>query len=250
MPDILTQALATEGLVWICLAALIAGTVRGFAGFGTAMIYLPVASQFLSPVAAIVTLVVMDLFGPLPAVPRAVREADWPDLKRLLIGTILAVPLGLWLLLSVSPDVFRYAVSGISLVLLALLVSGLRYQGHLSAPKVFGVGAGAGVLGGAVGLAGPPVIFFYMASAHSPSVIRATTMLFLLMFDVILIAVFAVQGMLDLPAVIIGVLLVPLIAVGTVLGTAIFDPARERLYRGVAYAIIAASALRGLPIWG
>ena len=28
-----------------------------------------------------------------------------------------------------------------------------------------------------------------------------------------------------------------------------FDPARERLYRGAAYGIIAASAVSGLPIW-
>ena len=33
------------------------------------------------------------------------------------------------------------------------------------------------------------------------------------------------------------------------LGTAIFDPDRETVYRWVAYAIIAGSALSGLPVW-
>ena len=45
-----------------------AGLVRGFSGFGTAMIYLPVASQFLTPFEALITLMVMDFFGPLPLV--------------------------------------------------------------------------------------------------------------------------------------------------------------------------------------
>jgi uncharacterized membrane protein YuzA (DUF378 family) len=35
-----------------------------------------------------------------------------------------------------------------------------------------------------------------------------------------------------------------------VIGTALFDPARETLYRRVAYIIIGISAVRGLPIWG
>jgi hypothetical protein len=56
MPDILASALATDGLMWIALGSLLAGLVRGFAGFGTAMIYLPFAGQFLTPLGAVMTL--------------------------------------------------------------------------------------------------------------------------------------------------------------------------------------------------
>jgi len=250
MPDVLTSALQTDGLIWICLAALLASTVRGFAGFGTAMIYLPVVGQFLDPVSAILTLVVMDLFGPLPAVPRAIREADWPDLKRLIAAAAVTTVLGVWLLSRFDADMFRYVVSIATLFSLAFLVLGLRYSGRLTPAKVYGVGAGGGLLGGAAGLAGPPVILFYMASSHAPSTIRATIMLFLLGFDVIIFAVMGLQGLLVTQAIILGLILVPCVALGTVIGTALFDPARETLYRRVAYIIIGISAVRGLPIWG
>lgn len=250
MPDLLAQALQTQGLVWIALAAFLAGLVRGFAGFGAAMIYLPIAALFLDPVAAITTLLVMDCFGPLPVARQASRDAHWPDLRKLVIGMIVALPVGLGLLMTIAPEVFRYAVSLISLLLLAALVLGLRYQGQLSAPKVYSVGAAGGLLGGAVGLPGPPAIMFYMASTHRPATIRATMMLYLLAFDLAFLVAVALSGSLTRATIVIGLVLVPATLLGTLVGTWAFRPRFEALYRAAAYIIIGVSALRGLPVWG
>ncbi len=250
MPDIFASALQTDGLMWIACAALLAGTVRGFSGFGTAMIYLPIAGQFLSPLVAVLTLTIMDGFGPIPALPRAVRDADWPDLRRLIIAMLLSLPIGIWLLISVPSDVFRYGVSLISLLLLAALIFGLRYKGRLSAPKIYGIGAASGVLGGAVGLPGPPVILLYMASTHAPVVIRATTMVFLFAYDVILFTMFGAQGLLSLSLILLGALLIAPMMLGILIGTWLFRPEHETVYRTAAYVIIGVSALYGLPIWG
>jgi len=102
------QILSTDGLIWMICAALVAGIVRGFAGFGTAMIFLPVAGQFLSPFWAITVLTVMDIFGPLPLVRRAWRDAHRPDLRRLTIAMVITLPLALMVLSHIDPQVFRY----------------------------------------------------------------------------------------------------------------------------------------------
>ena len=250
MLELFTSALATDGLVWIAIGTLIAGLVRGFAGFGTGMIYLPVASQFLGPIEAMVTLVFVDCLGPLVAIPRAVRESDWPDLRTLLIGLLIGMPFGIWLLLSIPAETFRLSISIVSLLLLAALIFGVRYTGRLSRNKVFGVGGAAGVLGGAVGLPGPPVILFYMASTHPAHVIRATTMLFLFSFEIILLGMLGFKGLLTLSGMIIGLTLVPAMLIGTLIGTWLFNPEYEKIYRIAAYIVIAVSAIRGLPIWG
>lgn len=236
--------------MWIALASFIAGLIRGFAGFGTAMIYLPIASLYLSPVEALVTLAIMDCLGPIPALPRAVKEADWPDLRRLILAMTLLLPLGLWLLVTVPAEVFRFGVSAVSLILLAALVFGVRYKGQLSSAKVFGVGMSSGILGGAVGLPGPPVILFYMASQHATHVIRATTMVFLFSYDVIILGMMGLQGILSVSGLVLGALMIAPMVSGVVLGTWLFRPEYEKVYRALAYVIIGVSALRGLPIWG
>ena len=89
----LAEALATEGLWLLFLAAFVGGLVRGFSGFGTGMIYLPFAAQVLEPVWVLIAMLVFDFFGPIPAVPRAWRSAHRADLVRLAIGALVAMPL-------------------------------------------------------------------------------------------------------------------------------------------------------------
>jgi len=247
--EALSSLLATPGLAWLVAATLAAGTIRGFAGFGTALVYLPVAGTILSPFAAITTLLVMDIPAPLVAVPRALREADLGEMARLVGGSVIGLPLGVAALGLVAPEVFRYAVSVLAFVLLAALVGGLRYQRRPSATAVLGTGGIAGFLGGSAGLAGPPVILFYMASTRAPQTIRATILLFLIAEAVLALLVFGLAGRLAAEAVLIGLVLTIPNAVGIALGSALFDPRRATLYRRVAYTVIAASALSGLPFW-
>ncbi|MDK3074133.1 sulfite exporter TauE/SafE family protein [Sedimentitalea sp. JM2-8] len=249
MPDILAQVLAMPGLGWLIAAALVAGLVRGFSGFGTAMIYLPVAAQVLPPLWAIVTLVVMDIFGPVPNLPRAFRDAHRRDLVLLIGGAFCLLPVGLSVLSLAAPELYRYGLSTVSLVLVACLALGLRYHGVLYPPLVAGIGAFAGFLGGLIGVPGPPVILFYMASTLPVQVVRANVLLFLFFFDFLLLGLVALRGDLSGFPVVLGLLLaLPNIA-GNVIGAMVFNPARTGLYRAMAYAIVAVSAIAGLPAW-
>lgn len=250
MPDVLATALAWPGLGWLVAAAFVAGTVRGFAGFGTAMIYMPVAAQLLDPFWAIITLVVMDSFGPIPNLPAVFRTANRRDLVRLSVGTVIGLPVGLFLLGLLSVDGFRITVSLIALVMLALLLSGVRYHGGVGARMMFATGGLAGVLGGVSGQPGPPVILLYMASKQPATVVRASTMAYLYIYDILVMVMLAVQKLLVLVPLILGAILVVPNLLGNVVGARIFKPGRERLYRAVAYSVIAVSALSGLPIWG
>lgn len=249
MPEALAAVLAVPGLGWILTAAFVAGLVRGFAGFGTAMIFLPVAGQILSPFEALTVMVVMDVIGPLPNVPRALREGNPLDVMRLTGALIIGVPIGVSVLAMVDPDVFRYGVSIVALILLSMLIGGVRYTGTVSKPMIYSAGGFGGVLAGCVGLPGPPVIMLYMASRQLPQVIRANTMLYLLAAETVMLSVLALFGHLVWAALGIGLLATVPYLLANVIGAAIFRPEMERVYRVVAYMIIAISALSGLPVF-
>lgn len=233
----------------LAAAAFIAGTVRGFAGFGTALIYIPLASIVLDPIPAIATMIVMDIVGPLPMLPKAARHVDRGDLARLVLGAALALPVGLATLFLLDPDVFRVIVSIVSLGMLTGLVLGWRYTGTLGRGPVIGTGAACGFLGGVAGIPGPPVIFVYMASALPPAVIRANITFFLFGYDWLVVAMLAVAGRLESGLVLTGLALIVPNMLGTFLGTALFVPRHERMYRWAAYALILAAALASLPVW-
>ena len=248
MPEAFATALQTEGLWLLAVGAFFAGVVRGFTGFGTALVYLPFAAQVLGPFEALTTLIVKDLVAPLMHVPRAMRDGHPGDVLRLAGGALFAVPLGVYVLSLVHPDVFRWGVSLVAMIMLIALIGGIRYRGALTKPMIFGTGAMGGFLAGSVGLPGPPVIMLYMASTLPSQVVRANNMLYLILADVILLAVLWWNGYLVFSALALGaVMILPYLA-GNWIGALLFDPRAEKIYRWAAYGIIAASALLGLPV--
>ena len=212
---LLAAAWATEGLWWLVIGAVLAGIVRGFTGFGTAMIYLPFAGAVLHPVAALVSLITMDVFGPLPLVPNALRKGHPRDIALMGVGMLLMLPLGLYLLAKMEADTYRYIVSGATLACVALLLSGFRYRGRLTRPLIAATGGLGGFLGGVAGVPGPPVMVLYMASRLPAEAIRANLILFLLMADLMIFPILALQGGLSWHPVLVGLLmLVPYMAGG------------------------------------
>ncbi|NNE80305.1 MAG: sulfite exporter TauE/SafE family protein [Silicimonas sp.] len=249
MSEALSGALATDGIWLVAIGAILAGIVRGFTGFGTALVFLPFAAQVLGPFEAIAAMMVKDVIAPLMHVPRALKDGQPKDVLRLGGGALFAVPIGVWILSLVDPVVFRWAVSLVALGLLVLLISGLRYRGQLTPRLVVGTGALGGFFGGCVGLPGPPVIMLYMASTLPVTAVRANLTLYLILADIILLGVLAVKGLLVSSALAIGAIMILPYLFGNWFGAWLFRPEAEHVYRWIAYAVIAGSAILGLPVW-
>ena len=179
---------------WLMLAALLAGLVRGFSGFGTAMVFLPIASQYLTPFESIASLAIMEFFGTFAVMRKSWSDADKVDLARLVAGMTIVTPFALLLLAKVGADFYRYSVSILSLFLLVLIGLGVRYKGKLNPFVIFSVGGLGGLTGGLTGIPGPPVILLYVASSHPISVIRANNLLFLYFFDVCVVLIFTLSS--------------------------------------------------------
>jgi uncharacterized membrane protein YfcA len=244
-----SAALATEGVLLLAGVVFVAGLVRGFTGFGTAMIYMPFAAALLPPVWALTVMLVFDLLGMPPLIPRALKDADRGDLARLSLGVLIAAPIGLLLPSRFDPTVFGWILSAIILVLLAFVAAGWRYRGRLSRRMVVSVGAFGGFLAGMSGLAGPPVIMFYMSRPLPVQVIRANILLFLVLADLLTAIFMGLGGLLDLEPLAIGALMILPYVAGGLAGSALFNPAHERVYRFGGYLVILVAALVNLPVF-
>jgi len=249
MPDILVEALALDGLGLLIFAAILSGVVRGFSGFGTAMIFLPFAAQVVSPFWAVLVLVGMDIFGPLPLVPKMSRQANKRELGWLVGCAALGVPIGVSLLFIIPAEVFRYIMCGISFGLVLFLVLGLRYRGEMTTKLVAGAGAAGGISAGLAGLPGPPVILLYMASTRAVAQVRANLFLFLIGADILLVCVYALAGEFHWTPLVLGIALAVPNSLGNLVGQYVFNPDKAGTYRAVAYVVVAVSAIMGLPLW-
>jgi len=249
MLELITTALQTDGLLWLVLVVSIAGVVRGFAGFGSAMIIMPVASSVLTPVDAVIFLITTEALGPLPNARAAWREGKPRDIALLLLGAVFALPIGVWALSSMEPTFFGWAVTFSVTILLLLTITGWRLKGGLSRRLVVMTGAVGGFMTGFAGIPGPPVIMLYMASSLPVSVIRANFLLYLVAADLILFPLLWGLGLMNWPIAFLGLLAGIPNMIANSIGARLFYPSSEGLFRTVAYLVIAASAIIGLPLW-
>src|SRR5215469_2212433 len=125
MPDFLSVSFITAAVV-----AVVAGTVRGFSGFGAAMVMTPVFSALYGPEIGISLCLFLEIVVALPLLPRAVKFVDWRRIAFLLAAAVVGAPLGNLVLTAVAPQPMRWAISGIVLGAVALLASGWRYHGR------------------------------------------------------------------------------------------------------------------------
>src|SRR5713101_4872371 len=137
MPDLLAFPFLICAVV-----ACIAGMVRGFAGFGAAMLMTPVFSALHGPAVGVVLCLLLEIAVALPLLPAA---------------AVVGVPLGNFVLTRSEPEPMRWAISAIVLGAVALLASGWRFVGRPRMTTTLAAGASSGFLNGLAGMAGPPI---------------------------------------------------------------------------------------------
>jgi uncharacterized membrane protein YfcA len=238
----------TETKTWFLVAVvLVAGIVRGFSGFGGALVFIPLASAILGPRLAVPIFYLVDLVTATPYGIKMIKKASMRQITPMLIGSWLAAPAGAWILSNLDPILLRWVTGVTVLVMVAILATGWRYSGEPRPPVSFGVGAAGGVLASATGASGPLIIAYWLGSRADAALIRANIMAFYALAALGTDLVYLVNGLFTLEAVFYAALAAPLYAAGLWLGSRVFKGSSETGYRRAAFALIILTSIVSLP---
>lgn len=241
-------AIAPYALISVLIVTFIAGFARGFTGFGSGLIVMPVASAFLGPAVAVAVYAIADIILTLPLMPRAFALWRWKTVLPAAVAAVLTVPLGAILLANSDPLLVRWGLSFAILAMLALLVSGWHYHGEPTIGPSALVGAGAGFLGGVGGIPGPPIVAFWMAGPLDKRVIRANLIAFFLFTGTTSLLAYAANGLLTTHALGLAIIVGPVYGLAVFTGARLHHKASDRQFRFVVYTLIVISAVTSLPI--
>ena len=245
--ELIPSDVRTNTALAICIIAFISGTARGFSGFGSALIFMPLASSLAAPRLIAALLLIIDFIGSLPLLPNAWRQADRKAAAVIVVGALVGVPVGTWFLTRLDPVTTRWIISGFVTALLLLLLSGWRYRGKDRAVLSVGIGALSGFCSGLAQTGGPPIVGYWLGRPIAPDIARANIILFFAASDFFSVVSYAVSGLLSKDAILFSLVVGPVYAIGIRCGTLLFGRASEGLFRGICYALIALAVLFGLP---
>src|SRR4030081_2072549 len=146
----------------ICAIALISGTARGFSGFGSALIFMPLASSMAGPRLGAALPLVLYFVAAAPLVPNAWKHADRRATAVMVSGALIGVPIGTWFLSRLDPVTTRWIISAFVFALLMLLLSGWRYGGKGNPAVSIGIGGLSGFCSGLAQTGGPPIVGYWL----------------------------------------------------------------------------------------
>jgi uncharacterized membrane protein YfcA len=222
--------------------------VRGFAGFGAAMLMTPVFSALYGPAAGVALCLLLEIAVALPLLPAVVRLVDWRRIGLLLVAAAVGVPFGNVTLTRIEPEPMRWAISAIVLGAVVLLASGWRFAGRPRVATTLAAGVSSGFLNGLSGMAGPPIAFYYLAGDDPAARVRANLTTYFVFVDLAAIAAFASRDLVGWGTGVQGLLLAPAVMLGGVLGERLFPLASERFYRRLALGLLVGVAIGSLML--
>jgi uncharacterized protein len=228
--------------IWAAACATaIAGLMRGYAGFGTAVILAPIYSVLWGPRAGVPVMLLMELVVSLQLLPRAFKDADTRVILPIGGAAALATPLGAVVLLTADPEVLRRCIGAFVLVFGLLLLSGWRYHGSRPLGLNLAVGTTAGLLKGATGMSGPPVILYLLAGPEEARRHRANLILFFALIAVVSIFGPLWFGMITAAVLAKLLLLMPVLLFFVPVGARLFQVVPQRFYKRFALVVLLAA---------
>src|SRR3984893_3143656 len=247
LDGLIPSEVSLNAAIAICAIAFVSGTARGFSGFGSALIFMPLASSIADPRLVAALLLLIDFVAAAPLLPNAWQKADRKATAIMVAGALIGVPIGTYFLSRLEPVKTPWIISAFVFALLLLLLSGWRYRGKDHAAISIGIGGLSGFCSGLAQTGGPPIVGYWLGRPLPSAIARANILLFFAASDFFSTVSYALTGLITADSIRFSFLIGPVYGIGVLIGAALFGRASETLFRGICYALIAAAVVIGLP---
>jgi uncharacterized membrane protein YfcA len=237
--------LGPGALVWLAVACLIAGFVRGYAGFGFSALLIAASSLVTNPLNFVAVVVILETVMSLQHARGAGPDVDWKRVGWLLGGAAIGLPLGLWILTGVSEDTARAVISGYVLLMCLVLLAGWRLAAEVrgAANGLLGLVSG---LANAPGMGGLPVAAFFAAQPMRANVFRATLIAYFPLLDLYSAPLYWLAGLVTWNTLWASLIALPITLFGNWLGGRHFFGTDPQEFRRFAILLLAGLATLGL----
>jgi hypothetical protein len=227
-------------------AIFLAAIVRGFSGFGFSLLSITAIALILPVKQIVPSIFLLEIAASINLIPGIWREIHWRSLTWLMVGYVIGLPAGAYVLIY-APEASAQLVLGIFVVGMAvLMLRGFRLEETPGTGASTATGIASGVLNGAFGIGGPPVVLFYFSTPGAAAIGRASIIFFFLFTDALGVGYFATQGIVTMQSFVQGALWLPALLVGVWLGAHGFRRMNEQVFRRWVLVILMALALLGI----
>lgn len=229
-------------LIAIYAVVAIAAFSQTVAGFGFSLVAVPLLGLLIDPKEAVALALLFLLLNSALLAWGGRSHIQWDAVRRLLLGALPGLPLGM-VLLEVAPEKgLRLALAAAVFIAVAVIVSGFTVSGE---GRKFELGAGffTGLLTTSLNTNGPPTVLALQARGLEPHQFRPTSSAVLGLTSAVGAVLFAAGGLLTSDVQRSAVLATPALAVGWYAGTRVRGHIPASMFRRVVLGLLLTAAV-------
>jgi uncharacterized membrane protein YfcA len=234
------------GSLIICFAA----AMQALTGFGFAVMAVPLLLIMYAPHDAVpISMMVSTVTTSFLAIQLR-KEVEWRLLRRLLIGSVIGAPFGLWLYNRFDLTLLKLFISTVILAVVTVMMRNVRFR--LSGERYdYVAGLISGFMTTSVGIPGPPLLVFLVNRGLEKGPMRATSATFFLVIYLISLSLHFFWGD-SIHLIDDSLMLVPAALAGSYIGQKLDNKVDQRLFQRLIYAILLISGVYTLisTLWG
>ena len=207
----------------VAVIVLISALLQAALGFGFALIAVPLLMIVLPPQTAVICVFLLASVASVLTLRAAKSDVNVGEAKRLSIGAVLAMPLGVILLIS-APSIALRLLLGIVTIAAALwMLFGHEEPKDDHVPNAalgYVAGAISGVLNTALSTNGPPLVVYLRHRGLSTQAFRSTISVVFTVSNLVGLVFLALGGAIHKEALVLALLAAPFNLIGWMLGNA------------------------------
>lgn len=249
---------------WILATIIVffASVLQAATGFGFAIMATPFLLLVFDSRECVQISIILSFIVSLLLLRKIIMDVDKGLLRRLIIGSVVGVPLGVLFYKFVNLDTLKLTVSVVILIVTFILIISSFNTNHnpkigdssdnslesqdatavegtsfLKKTQLF-VGFCAGLFTTSIGMPGVSLILYYNATNTKKETARSTTIAFFIFVAIISLVTQLLTVKTNLDIVVSSLILIPVVTVGVFVGNILFDKINQITFQRIAYELL------------
>jgi uncharacterized protein len=235
--------LFTFNFALMLIVVYFSGIIRGYTGFGSALLTVPALAILFGPVQAVAIEILIEIPVSIGLLPTAYKNFEKKTVVPILIAFLIFVPLGTFLLILIDPNIVKVIISLFVLFSVYLLSQQSQIKSLVSVKANYVIGALSGLTQGLTGMAGPIFATAILAKGDNSLITRANIVMLSAAIIGLSVTSFFIFGLITNQTIFYALMASPAILLGAWTGSVLFEKYSSKNFKTVMLCVLIVSAL-------
>jgi uncharacterized membrane protein YfcA len=223
-----------ENYLLIVLVIVFSGFIRGFLGFGSGLITIPILSYLYSPVFAMVFNIAIEIPATIYLTYVGAKSCKFKEISPMFFAMMLTIPIGTIFLVSVNEQLIKIIMSIFVIFFVVLISTGWKFKATVTNYVLTIGGVISGLMQGVTGMGGPPYATILLSKGDNDEVTRGNILIMSTGIVISAIISFYMFNLFTKELLLTGLITSPIYIFATYTGTKFFDLSGNKYYRNIS----------------